>query len=127
MYLYQRISLAAQSVKRLAAVQETWVRSLGWEDPLEKEMATHSSTLAWKIPWTEEPGRLQSMGSLESDTTQRLPFHFSLSCVGEGNGNSLQCSYLENPRDGGAWWAAVYGVAQSQTRLKRLSSSSSVV
>ena len=49
-------------VKRLPAVQETWVRSLGWEDPLEKEMATHSSTLAWKIPWTEEPGRLQSMG-----------------------------------------------------------------
>ena len=53
----------AQMVKRLPAVQETWVRSLGWEDPLEKEMATHSSTLAWKIPWTEELGRLQSMGS----------------------------------------------------------------
>ena len=50
-------------VKRLPAVQETGVQSLGWEDPLEKEMATHSSTLAWKIPWTEEPGRLQSMGS----------------------------------------------------------------
>ena len=50
-------------VKRLQAMQETWVRSLGWEDPLEKEMTTHSSTLAWKIPWTEEPGRLQSMGS----------------------------------------------------------------
>ena len=49
-------------VKRLPAVRETWVRSLGWEDPLEKEMATHSSTLVWKIPWTEEPGRLQSMG-----------------------------------------------------------------
>ena len=57
--------------------------------------------------------------------TERLPFHFSLSCIGEGNGNPLQCSCLENPRDGGAWWAAVYGVAQSQTRLKRLSSSSS--
>ena len=55
--------------------------------------------------------------------TERLPFHFSLSCIGEGNGNPLQCSCLENPRDGGAWWAAVYGVAQSQTRLKRLSSS----
>ena len=53
----------AQTVKRLPAVQETWVRSLSWEDPLEKEMATHSSTLAWKIPWTEEPGRLQSTGS----------------------------------------------------------------
>ena len=72
----------------------------------------------------EEPGGLQSMGSLESDTTERLHFHFSLSCIGEGNGNPLQCSCLENPWDGGAWWAAVYGVAQSWTRLKRLSSSS---
>jgi len=86
-------------------------------------MAPHSSTLAWKIPWTEEPGRLQSMGSLESDTTERLHFHFSLSRMGEGNGNPLQCSCLENPRDGGAGWAAVYGVAQSRTQLKRLSSS----
>ena len=59
------------------------------------------------------------------DTTERLPFHFSLSWIGEGNGNPLQCSCLESPRDGGAWWAAVYGVAQSRTRLKRLSSSSS--
>ena len=58
------------------------------------------------------------------DTTERLHFHFSLSCTGEGNGNPLQCSCLENPRDRGAWWAAVYGVAQSWTRLKRLSSSS---
>jgi len=56
-------SLVAQTVKRLPVVQETWVLSLDWEDPLEKEMATHSSTLAWKIPWTEEPGRLQTMGS----------------------------------------------------------------
>ena len=63
-------------------------------------------------------------GREESDTTERLHFHFSLSFIGEGNGNPLQCSCLENPRDGGAWWAAVYGVAQSQTRLKRLSSSS---
>ena len=53
----------------------------------------------------------------ESDKTQRLHFHFSLSCIGDGNGNPLQCSCLENPRDGGAWWAAVYGVAQSRTRL----------
>ena len=87
-------------------------------------MAPHSSTLAWKIPWTEEPGRLQSMWSL--GTTKRLHFHFSLSCIGEGNGNPLQCSCLENPRDGGAQCAAIYGVAQSQTRLKRLSSSSSM-
>ena len=66
-------------------------------------MATHSSSLAWKIPWTEELGRL------------RLHFRFSLSCIGEGNGNPLQCSCLENPRDGGAGWAAVYGGAQSDT------------
>ena len=86
-------------------------------------MATHSSTLAWKIPWMEEPGELQSIwGRKESNTTERLHFQFSLSCIGEGNGNPLQCSCLENPRDGGAWWAAVYGVARSWTRLKRLSS-----
>ena len=88
-------------------------------------MAPHSSTFAWKIPWTEEPGRLQSMGSLESEKIERRHFHFSLSCIGEGNGNPLQCSCLENPRDGGAWRAAIYGVAQSRTQLKRLSSSSS--
>ena len=68
----------------------------------EKAMAPHSSTLAWKIPWMEEPGRLQSMWLLESDMTEPLHFHFSLSCIGEGNGNPLQCSCLENPRDGGA-------------------------
>ena len=65
-------------------------------------MAPHSSTVAQKIPWMEEPGGLQSMESLESDTTERLHFHCSLSCIGEGNGNPLQCSCLENPRDGGA-------------------------
>ena len=65
------------------------------------------------------------LGRYKSDVTERLHFHFSLSCTGEGNGNPLQCSCLENPRDRGAWWAAVYGVAQSWTRLKWLSSSSS--
>ena len=89
----------------------------------EKAMAPHSSTLAWKIPWTEEPGRLNGVTKL--DRTEWLHFHFSLSYLGEGNGNPLQCSCLENPRDGGAWWAAIYGVAQSRTRLKQLSSSSS--
>ena len=72
-------------------------------------------SLAGYSPW----------GRKESDTTERLPFQFSLSCIGEGNGNPLQCSCLENPRDGEAWWAAVYGVTQSWTRLKWLSSSSS--
>ena len=88
--------------------------SISWE----KVMAPHSSTLARKIPWMEKPGRLQSMGSLESDMTERLHFQFSLSCIGEGNGNPLQCSCLENPRDGEAWWAAIYGVAWSRTQLK---------
>ena len=93
-------SLVAQMVKRLPTMRETWVQSLGQQDPLEKEMAAHSSTFAWRIPWTEEPGGLQFIGSLESDTTERLHFHFSLSCIGEGNGNPFQCSCLENPRDG---------------------------
>ena len=72
-------------------------------------MAPHSSTLAWKIPWTEEPGRLQSMGSLRvgQDSATSLSLSLSLSCIGEGNGKPLQCSCLENPKDGGAWWAAV--------------------
>ena len=112
-------SLVAQTVKCLPTMWETWVQSLGQEDPLEKEMGTRSSTLTWKIPWTEEPGRLQSM---ESQSRTRLndftfTFHFSLSYIGEGKGNPLQCSCLENPRDGGAWWAAVHGVAESWTRL----------
>ena len=80
-------------------------------------------TLAWQIPWTEEPGGLQSMGSL--GVGHHWATSLSLLCIGEGNGNPLQCSCLENPRDGGAWRAAVSGVAQSRTRLKRLSSSSS--
>ena len=69
----------------------------------EKAMASHSSTLAWKIPWTEEPGGLQSMWLQRVGHDWGLYFHFSLSCTGEGNGNPLQCSCLENPRDGGAW------------------------
>ena len=83
-------------------------------------MATLSSTLAWKIPWTEEPGRLQSMGSRRVDTTERLHFPFSLSCIGEGHGNPLQCSWLENPRDVGC---RLWGRTELD-RLKRLSSSS---
>ena len=134
-------------------------------------MAPHSSTHAWKIPWTEGPGGLQSMGSLrvghdwttslsvftsmdwrrkwqptpvfllgglhgqrslvgyspwgheESDRTEQLHFHFSLSCIGEGNGNPLQCSCLEKSRDGGPGWAAIYEVTQSWIQLKWLSNS----
>ena len=88
-------------------------------------MAPHSSTLAWRTCGQRSLVGCSPWGREELDTTERLHFHFSLSCIGEGNGNPLQCSCLENPRDGGAWWAAVYGVAQRRTRLKRLSSSSS--
>ena len=92
---------------------------------MEKAMAPHSSTLAWKVPWMEEPGGLQSMGSLRVGHDWATSLSLFLLCIGEGNGNPLQCSWLENPRDSGAWWAAVYGVAQSQTRVKRLRSNSS--
>ena len=93
------------------------------------------STTNWRRQWHPTPvflpgkshGRrslvgCSAWGCEESDMTERLPFHFSLSCVGEGNGNPLQCSCLENPRDRGAWWAAIYGVTQSWTRLKWLGS-----
>ena len=96
------------------------------------------SHFGWRRQWHPTPvllpGKSHGWRSLvgyspwgreELGTTERLHFHFSLSCIGEGNGNPLQCSCLDNPRDAGAWWAAVYGVAQSQTRLKQLSSSSS--
>ena len=92
----------------------------------------------WRRQWQPTPvllpGKSHGRSSLvgcspwgceESDTTERLHFHFSFACIGEGNGNPLQCSWLENPRDRGAWWAAVYGVAQTRTQLKQLSSSSS--
>ena len=86
-------------------------------------MASHSSTLAWKLPWMEEAGRLQSMELLR--VRHDWATSLSLSCIGEGNGNPLHCSCLENPRDWGGWWAAVSGVAQSLTQLKWLRSSSS--
>ena len=94
----------------------TWCRRQWHPSPVLSPGKSHGQrSLVGYSPW----------GGEESDTTERLHFHFSLSCIGEGNGNPLQCSCLENPRDGGAWWAAVYRVAQSWTRLKRLSSSSS--
>ena len=95
------------------------------------------SLIFWRRQWHPTPVLLPGkshgwrslvgcspFGRQESDTTEQLHFDFSLSCIGGGNGNPLQCSCLENPRDRGAWWAAIYGVAQSRTRLKRLSSSS---
>ena len=104
-----------------------------WATPLSLFTLMH-----WRRKWQPTPvllpGKSHGRRSLEGcslwgrwglDTTERLHFHFSLSCIGEGNGSPLQCSCLENPRDGGAWWAAIYGVAQSRTRLKWLSSSSS--
>ena len=97
-------------VKNPPAMQETSVWSLSWEDPLGEGMATHSSIPAWRIPWTEEPGGLQSMGS------QRVGHVWWLS-TREGNGTTLQYSCLENPMDGGAWWATVHGLAKSRTRL----------
>ena len=80
-------------------------------------MAPYSSTRPWKIPWMEGPGGLQSMGSLKSDTTKRLHFHFSFSFIREENGNPLQYSCLENSMNGRAWWAAIHGVTRSQARL----------
>ena len=100
---------------------------------------TYCWSLAWRRQWQPTPvllpGKSHGWRSLvgcspwgreELNTTEWLHFHFSLSCIGEGNGNPLQCSCLENPRNGGAWWAVVHGVTQSQTWLKRLSSSSSI-
>ena len=121
--------LLSQNTVRILIIKITnWskqMKTLAWRgvcgDPvirtLEKAMAPHSSTPAWKIPWMEEPGRLQSMGSLRSETTERLHFHFSLSCIGEGNGNPLQCSCLENPRDGGAWSMGLHRVGHDWSDL----------
>ena len=109
------------------AVKTKKVKSKG-----EKERYTHLTEKQWHPIPVLLPGKSHGWRSLvgcspwscwESDMTQWLPFHFSLSCIGKGNGNPLQCSCLENPRDRGAWWASIYGVAQSRTRLKQLSSS----
>ena len=102
------------------------------EQPLQTNTGEGTGT-PLQCSWLEKSHGRRSLvgyspwGLKESDTTERLHFHFSLSCIGEGDGNPLQCSCLENPREGGAWWAAVYGITQSQTRLKRLSSSSKLI
>ena len=84
-------------------------------------MAPHSSTLAWKIPWMEEPDGLRSMGWLSQTQLSNFTFTFHFHALEKEMGNPLQCSCLENPRGRGAWWAAVYGVAQGRTQLKRRS------
>ena len=94
---------------------------------LSNAMASHSSTLAWKIPWMEEPGGLQSMGSLRVGHDSMTSLSLFTFMHWKRKWHPLQCSCLENPRDGGAWWAAIYGVAQSQARLKWISSSSSSI
>ena len=124
--------LASFSLLFIICSPSCWAMSLIISDGLNK------SSILWRRQWHPTPvllpGKSHGQRSLvgcspwgrkESDTTEWLHFHFSLSCIGEGNGNPLQRSCLENPRDWGAWWAAVHGVAQSRTRLKRLSSSSS--
>ena len=121
------ISLITNKVEHLFMyLLANWVSSLICSSLLPIFFKNFCWSIVDLIPWTEEPGRLQSMRSLELDMTERLHFHFLLSCIGEGNGNPLQCSCLENLRDREVWWAAVSAVIQSQTRLKRLSSSSIV-
>ena len=120
-WLYKQVVQVPEKEEKLKAKEKTtfsfFSREIQWHPtPVLLPGKSHGwRSLVCSSPW----------GRKESDTTERPHCHFSLSCIGEGNGNSFQCSCLENPRDGGAWWAAVYGVAQSRTRLKRLSSSSS--
>ena len=115
-----------------------------WSNQAELAKTGNKIAHCWKGLWRRQwhptpvllPGKSHGWRSLvgcspwgceELDATEQLPFHFSLSCIGEGNGNPLQCSRLENLRDGGAWWAAVHGVTQSRTWLKWLSSSNSII
>ena len=123
-----------------AATNKRIIREKGIVETTQFHYYLHIPNIKlWKRQWHPTPvllpGKSHGWRSLvgcspwgcwELDTTERLHFHFSLSCIGEENGNPLQCSCLENPRDRGAWWAAIHGVAQSQTRLKRLSSSSNI-
>ena len=120
--IYQRIKsihclqLKQTQIWALIASRRCWRRRQRQPTPVLLPGKSHGRrSLVGCSPW----------GRYESDTTEWLHFHFSLSCIGEGNGNPLQCSCLESPRDGGTWWAAVYGVTQNWTWLKRLSTSSS--
>ena len=114
-HLSNRYYMVSSCCFNLQFSNDIWWRKRWHPTPVPLPGKSHGRrTLVGCSPWGRE----------EWDTTEQLPFHFSLSCIGEGNGNPLQCSFLENPRDRGAWWAAMYGVAQSRTWLKRLSSSS---
>ena len=117
----------AQRLKRLPPMRETRVRSLGQEDPLEKEMAIHSSIPAWKIPWTEEPSGLQSVHAVAKnlpanarDAGDTGSISGSGRCPGEGNGNPFQYPCLGNPMDTGAWWATVHGVTKASPMTEQL-------
>ena len=116
MWVLYQLSHQGSLESILEVVESNWWRRQWHPTPVLLSGKSHRwRSLVGCSPW----------GRKESDTTERLHFHFSPSCIGEGNGNPLQCSCLENPRDGGAWWASIYGVAQSRTQLKWLSSSSS--
>ena len=127
-------SINMPPVSDISRIGNRWEGTSGSEKVYLTELKVSGQRRQWHPTPVLLPGKSRGWRSLvgcspwgreESDTTVRLHFHFSLSCIGEGNGNPLQCSCLENPRDGGTWWAAVYGVAQSRTQLKWLSSSSS--
>ena len=100
---------------------DSWLRKIPWRRAWQPTPVL----VPGKSHWQKSLIGCSPWGHKESDMTERLHFHFSLSCIGEENSNPLQCSCLDNPRDGGSWWSAVYGVAKSWTRLMRLSSSSS--
>ena len=136
------VHMASWHVGMFTDPEGLWISYLGiFMEVLSSKydgLLTQSPVPLWRRQWQPTPvllpGKSHGWRSLvgcspwgreESDTTEQLHFHFSLSCIGEGNGNPLQCSCLENPKDCGAWWAAVYRIAQSRTWLKRLSSSSS--